>query len=93
MGVAGVLQEARHADIRVCSSILTLLQPLDSLICDNDIMVIVVLLQMMGVGGCKVGGWFIYVRVWVGQQRFGYHIFLFFWCFCAVVNCCLLTGA
>ena len=78
MGVAGVLQEARHADIRVCSSILTLLQPLDSLICGNDIMVIVVLLQMMGVGGCKVGGWFIYVRVWVGRQRVGIILFCFF---------------
>ena len=78
MGVACVLQEARHADIRVSSSILTLLQPLDSLICDNDIMVIVVLLQMMGVRGCKAGGWFIYVRVWVGRQRVGVIFFCFF---------------
>ena len=45
------------------SSFLTLPYPLDCLICANDIMIIVSL-HMMGDG--KVGGWFNYVKVWVG---------------------------
>ena len=84
MGVAGVLQEARHADIRVCSSILTLLQPLDSLICDNDIMVIVVLLQMMGVGDVRLGGGsFMLGFGWGGRGWVSYFsVFLVFLCCC-----------
>ena len=39
-------------------------------------MVIVLLFQVMGDG--KVGGWFIYVRVWVGGQRVGIIFLLFF---------------
>ena len=48
------------------SPFLTLPYPLDFLICAKDIIIIVLLLNMMGDG--KVGGWFIYVKVWVVAQ-------------------------
>ena len=57
------------------TSLLTLSHPLHCLICAEDVMVIV-LFQVMGDG--KVGGWFIYVRVWVGGQGVGIIFFLFF---------------
>ena len=60
------------------SSFLTLLHPLDCLICAKDIMNIVLLLQMMQ--GGKVGEWFIYVGVWVGGQNMGSYFFIFY-CF------------
>ena len=40
--------------------------PLDCLIYASNIMIIVFLLHMTGHG--KVGGWFIYVRVWLGSR-------------------------
>ena len=44
-------------------------------------------------GDGKVGGWFIYVRVWVGGQEMVIFFFFFFlFCFCAVVNCSLVAG-
>ena len=53
------------------TSFLTLPHPLHCPICAKDIMVTVLLLQVMGGGvggeGGEVGGWFIYVRVWVGK--------------------------
>ena len=71
------------------SSFLTLPHPLDCLICANDIMIIVSL-HMMGDG--KVGGWFNYVKVWVGGVTRGwYHSFSIF-CFCGVVNCSVRAG-
>ena len=70
------------------SSFLALLHPLYCLICAKDVIIIGLLLQM--ISGGKVGGWFVYVWVWVGEQ--GARI-IFFWCFWAVVNCFFMTGA
>ena len=54
-------------------------------------MIIVLLLQMMR--GWEGLGWFIYVRGWVGGQGVGIIFSYFLFCFCAVVNCSLMTGA
>ena len=81
MDVTSVLQEADAKCELNITSILTLLHPLHCLICSKDIMIIVLLLQVLGDG--KVDGWFIYVRVLVGD-RGGDHIFLF----CVLFLCC-----
>ena len=81
MDVTSVLQEADAKCELNITSILTLSHPLHCLICSKDIMIIVLLLQVLGDG--KVDGWFIYVRVSVGD-RGGDHIFLF----CVLFLCC-----
>ena len=58
------------------TSFLTLPHPLHCLICPKNIMVIILLLEVMG--DDKVGGWFIYVRVWVGGTGGGFQIFSIF---------------
>ena len=73
------------------TSFLTLPHPLHCLICAKDIMVIVLLLQVMG-GDEKVGGWFIYLRVWAGGQGWVYFFSIFCSVFCAVVNCSFMAG-
>ena len=50
-------------------SFLTLPHLLDYLICTRNAMSIVLVLQMMGDG--IGGGWFFYIRVWVGGQGVG----------------------
>ena len=59
------------------SSFLTLPHPSLCLVCANH-MVIVLLLQIMG--GWKVGGrgWFIDVRVWVGDRGWVSYFLFFF---------------
>ena len=87
--VAGALQEAGMlaqgpAPDPKCklniSSFLTLPHPSDCLICANDIMIIVLLLQIMG--GWEGWRWFIDVRVWVGGQVVGIIFFLFLFLCC-----------
>ena len=65
------------------TSFLTLSHPLHCLICAKNIMVIILLLEVMGDG--KVGGWLIYVRVWVGEQVVGIKFFRFF---VLLLSCC-----
>ena len=77
----GMLTQGCASDLKCKlnnSSLLTLLYPLDCLICAKDIMNIVLLLQMMQ--GGKVGEWFIYVGVWVGGQNVRSYFFIFY-CF------------
>ena len=68
------------------TSFLILSHPLHCAICAKDIMVTVLFLQVMGDG--KVGGWFIYVRVWVGGEGCEYHIF---YIFCSVFALLLIV--
>ena len=64
------------------TSFLILSHALRCLICAKDIMVTLLLLQVIGVG--KVWGWFIYARVWVGEQGVG----IIFSLFCVLFFCC-----
>ena len=67
------------------SSILTLPHPSGCLLCSNDIMIIVLLLQIIGDG--KVEGSSFMLGFGGGGTGSSYHVFLFF-CFVLFLCCC-----
>ena len=85
MDAAGVLQEAGDADSRACTRSQVWVEKHHSL--NFHIYYIVQFMPKISWslycyfkwwGKRKVGGWFIYVRVWLQETRGGYHIFSIF---------------
>ena len=84
VNVAGVLEEAGDAHSRACprSLFFTLPHPLDCLICDKDIVVIVVTAKDGKVGA---GGGYIILASELGDRGLMSYFFSFLFCF---LCCC-----
>ena len=92
--MAGVLEEAGDAHSRVCprSLFFTLPHPLDCLICDKDIVVIVVTANDRGDGKVGAGGGYIILASELGDRGLMSYFFSFCSVFCVVVNCSFMAG-